>query len=86
MKRIVDDKNLSGLDALLGERVLLLCMNYFYWGKLVGVNKTKVELEDAHIVYETGSWKNASFQDSQALPCKKLYVRISSIEAFCERA
>ena len=83
MKRIIEETGATGLDSLLGERVLLMCGNYFYTGKLVGVNKTFVELSDAAIVYETGEWSASSFKDAQRLePAGPTFVRIQWIEAF----
>ena len=35
---------------------MLMCLNYFYVGKLVGVNRTCLKLEDVSVVYETGEW------------------------------
>src|SRR5208282_5297819 len=56
MKQIVTVTEVEGegLEALLGQNVLLFCLNYIYTGKLVGVNSTFVKLEGAKIVYETG--------------------------------
>ena len=65
--RIIESEELSGLEALLGENVLLLCANYFYSGKLAGVNKSCVELENPCIVYETGAWDNKAYTDVQKL-------------------
>ena len=82
MKKIVEIDPKAGLESLLGERVLLLCLNYFYAGKLVGVNRASVLLHDASIVYETGDWSAASFKDQQAIKRSAVYVRIAAIEAF----
>ena len=82
MKRIVDDDNASGLEALLGEKVLLICANYFYSGKLTGVNKTFVELEDAGIVYETGSWAEKGYTNLEKFHTKKWFVETSFIESY----
>jgi hypothetical protein len=83
MKRIVEDSaKKEGLDSLLGEKVILLCGNYFYAGKLVGVNKTQVALEDASIVYETGSWTDKTWKDAQSLGTGEHYVRIQWIESY----
>jgi hypothetical protein len=72
----------AGLLALMGERVLLMCTNYFYTGKLTGVNTDFVELEDPAIVYETGQWSNKNYTDEQRLHAKVFYVRTPAIEAF----
>lgn len=72
----------EGLVSLLGEKVILFCMNYFYAGKLAGVNSDCVLLEDGGIVYETGPFNDSSWKDFQKIG--KLYVRISSIEAYAK--
>jgi hypothetical protein len=74
----VDDE---GLVGLMGERVTLFCLNYFYTGELVGVNDTCVLLEDAAIVFDTGSYKDKDWADAQKLP-HPIYVMTSAIEAF----
>ena len=81
MKKIIEVDAKAGLDSLLGERVILLCMNYFYAGRLVGVNKTVVLLEDASVVYETGEWGLPNWKDAQKIG-RPVYVRIPSIESF----
>lgn len=73
----------EGLEALMGENVLLLCSNYFYTGKLVGINATCVKLENPSIVYETGPWANKTYADSQKMAVSVLYVQNSHIESFC---
>ena len=82
MKRIIEDSNASGLDALIGENVLLLCANYFYAGKLTGVNENCVELAEPQIVYETGEWTSGTYKDAQKLHAKKWYVSLSTIESY----
>lgn len=82
MKRIVEETEVAGLEALLGEVVLLMCANYFYAGKLVGVNASCVELADAFIVYETGPWTDKSYADAQKIHAKKWYVSTSAIESY----
>ena len=71
----------EGLEILLGEKVTLFCLNYIYTGKLAGVNKTCVLLEDAAIVYETGELCSKEFKDAQKLP-NSWYVQIGAIESF----
>ena len=80
MKKLVEVSD-EGLEGLMGETVTLFCMNYFYTGKLVGVNATCVLLDDPKIVYETGSWSEKEWSDAQSLP-SSLYVQVSSIESF----
>lgn len=81
MKKLIEQVEGEGLEALLGERVTLFCLNYIYTGKLIGVNKQCVLLEDAGIVYETGSLKDKEWSDMQELP-HDWYVSISAIESF----
>jgi hypothetical protein len=71
----------EGLEALLGENVILYCINYFYAGKLVGVNEKCVLLEDAEIVYETGALKANTWAEAQSFPYD-IYVMIEAIESF----
>jgi len=72
----------EGLKALMGEQVLLMCANYFYAGKLVGVNDTCVKLEEPSIVYDTGSFSSDSWSDAQRLHADEWYVQLSAIESF----
>ena len=81
MKRLIEDIEGEGLEGLLGQRVTLMCVNYFYTGKLIGVNDTCVKLTDASIVYETGEWSSKDWFDAQALP-NDLYVQVNAIESF----
>ncbi len=81
MKCLIETKDNEGLEALLGQRVTLFCMNYIYTGKLVGVNETCVKLEAAAIVYETGELGNSSWKDAQSLP-NDWYVQTGNIESF----
>ena len=84
MKQVVTITEVDGegLEALLNQYVLLFCLNYFYAGKLVGVNERFVKLEDAKIVYETGSFTSKGYQDSQELPGSAWYVQTSAIESY----
>lgn len=85
MKKLVQVQEIEGegLDALLGEQVILFCGNYFYAGKLIGVNDKFVLLEDAGIVYETGAFSDAKWKDFQKMQ-QPIYVMVSHIEAFCK--
>ena len=84
MKKLVSVTEVDGegLESLLGERVLLLCANYFYTGKLIGVNEKFVQLEDPAIVYETGAFSDKSYKDEQKLHAKVFYVSTAAIESF----
>ena len=84
MKKLVkvEEVNGEGLIALMGETVTLFCLNYIYAGILVGVNDTFVKLENAHVIYETGSFNDKKFKDAQKLTNNVWYVQTSSIESF----
>lgn len=81
MKVLMEIKE-DGLETLMGKKVILFCANYFYTGKLVGVNKTVVKLEDAAIVYETGPFTDSKYKDEQPIGKHDHYVRIPAIESF----
>jgi hypothetical protein len=84
MKKLVEVVQVEGegLDGLLGQEVLLLCQNYFYTGKLVGVNDTFVKLEKTIIVYETGTFSSKGYKDAQTLHTSEFYINRAAIEAF----
>jgi hypothetical protein len=86
MKRLVTVTEVEGegLAGLLGSNVILCCTNYFYAGKLIGVNDHDIQLEEAKIVFETGAWGAETWQSAEALPSKLWYVRIASIESYGE--
>lgn len=81
MKVLVTEKEGEGLEALMGQRVTLFCMNYIYTGKLIGVNQTCVKLSDAAVVYETGALTDKTWKNAQSLP-QDWYVATSAIESF----
>jgi len=82
LKQLIESDKAEGLESLLGESVLLMCMNYFYAGKLIGVNEADVILEDARIVYDTGTWSNDSYSDAQKIGPKEWLIRVYSIESY----
>jgi hypothetical protein len=72
----------EGLPGLLGQNVTLYCSAYIYTGKLVGVNDTCVKLEQARIVYDTGSFNTKTFTTEDKFPNDVWYVQLSSVESF----
>jgi len=77
----VDEGSLLGL---LGQKIILMCMNYSYVGTLEGVNDKFVLLgDDSAICYETGDWNSASWKDAQKVG-KKTRVFIDKIESYFE--
>ena len=83
MKKLVQTVEVEGegLCALMGEQVLLFCLNYIYTGKLTGVNETCVQLTNAAIVYETGELTSKTWNDSQKLP-HEWYVQLACVESY----
>ena len=81
VKKIIETKDVEGLEKLMGERVTLYCQIYIYTGKLVGVNDSYVLLEDAGVVYETGAYDKTDWGDMQKLP-HDWYVMKNAIESF----
>ena len=77
---IVEEEN-EGLLALLGHQVTFFCAVYIYTGKLIGVNKTCIKLENPKIVYETGAFDTKTWKDAQSLP-NEFYIQVGMIEGF----
>jgi hypothetical protein len=86
MKRIITKEvekiDGAGIESMLGEKVLIMALNYNYAGKLTGVNDEFIELENASIVYETGKWDADSWADAQKLPSQYWYVPKAAIESY----
>lgn len=82
MKMIIENVSGEGFESLLGENITTLCANYFYTGKLLGVNDECILLGDPSMIYETGTWTEKNWADAQKLPTEKLYVMKSAIESF----
>lgn len=72
----------AGLVSLLGKRVILLCAAYFYDGTLEGVNDTCVELSDAHIVFNAGTWSDPGYETAESFRGGQLFVQVAAIESF----
>ena len=73
----------EGLISLLNEEVLIMCFNYFYAGKLIGVNDVYIKLQNCHIVYETGAWVDKNYKDAQKVSDEH-YIQLASIESYCK--
>ena len=83
MKRIIETKEVpSGFESLLGEEIVVWCLNYIYSGKLVGINATDILLENPSVVYETGELTAKKFKDAQPLGVNEWFIRISCIESY----
>ncbi len=81
MKKLVEVEG-EGFDKLMGEKITIFCINYFYTGKLVGVNENYILLKDPSIVFETGDFSNKEWDDCQSLCTDEFYIQKSSIESF----
>ena len=71
----------EGLVGLLDKRITLFCVNYIYTGDLAGVNDDFIKLENAAIVYETGSFDKEDWKDAQSMP-NDFYIMRSAVESF----
>ena len=80
MKKLIEQVEGEGLESLLGEKIIVWCLNYIYHGTLEGVNDTDILLTGASVVYETGPLKE-TIKDKQELP-SQLYVRTDKIECY----
>ena len=81
MKKLIEQVEGEGFEALLGETITVFCLNYIYTGKLTGVNDSCILLESPKIVYETGPFNEPSWKDAQSLP-NCLYIQTGCIESF----
>lgn len=70
------------MDELVGTKVTLFCGIYIYTGTLKDVSALgDVGLDDAKLVYETGSLTEGDWKDAQDLP-DGWRVMLSAIESF----
>jgi hypothetical protein len=81
MKKLIEQVDGEGFEALFGETITLFCLSYIYTGKLIGVNTTCVLLENPKIVYETGPFNDKKWKDAHELP-NQLYVQVGCVESF----
>lgn len=77
----VEEIEEEGFLALLGKQITCFSAVYIYTGKLIGVNKTCIKLENPKIVYETGAFTDKNWKDAQALP-NEIYLQTAMIESF----
>lgn len=81
VEECVVENDEEGFLALLGQTITCFCAVYIYTGKLIGVNRTCIKLQNPSIVYETGDFSNKSWKDAQALP-HEIYIQTGLIESF----
>ena len=82
MKTLIDVEN-EGLMSFIGKPITVYCAAYIYYGTLSGVNDECIKLDDAKIVYDTGSHNTDKFADVEPLP-GVWYLQKSAIEGFGE--
>ena len=82
MKKVIETEENEGFESLLGDRILVMCANYFYSGMLVGVNDDFILLKDPSIVYETGKWSESGYSNAEKLHVDFWRVRIEFIESY----
>jgi hypothetical protein len=80
MKRLIETEE-GGFASMLGEKICVYGAIYIYAGKLIGVNKDHIELDEAEIVYETGGMQTESWETSEKLP-GVWRIQIASIESW----
>jgi hypothetical protein len=71
----------EGMMMFMHKHVLLMCMNYFYYGYLEDVNGDLAIISKPRIVYQTGKWDAKTWQRAEELPAKTWSVRIATIES-----
>jgi hypothetical protein len=74
-------KEVESLDELVGKVYLFQCARYIYHGKVKKVTSDYIELTDASVVFETGSYDSKEAEDAQKLP-NNIYVMRNALEAF----
>ena len=70
-----------GVAQFMGKSILLKCMNYFYFGKIIGVDAFGATVQDCYVVFETGAFDAAQFKDAQKIG-DRFVIALQSIEAF----
>lgn len=71
------------LESLKGFNVILFCSNYFYTGKVVGVDEHTVTIKGARMIFDTGEFKNGpKFKDVEKLYSDEWHINTSFIESF----
>lgn len=86
MKKLVQVTEVEneGLVSLMGKRVFIVAMSYFYEGILTGVNSDCVLIEDAYFVLESGDFTKSEIPNAEKIKSGKIYVQTKSIESFFE--
>ena len=70
----------SEYDKYIGKRPTIYAMNYIYTGEVVRVEGGSIILDNAMIVYNTGSHESPDWSDAEKMP-NGWSVTIQSIES-----
>lgn len=82
IKEEESNKSTNDFSDFLNKQMVLFCCRYIYAGKLVEESENSLVLEDPHVIYETGDFKDPEFSDCQSLNCKKWSLSKQSIESY----
>ena len=81
-KRIIEESETVGVDDLLGETIIVMCMNYTYSGILVSASDDAFLLRNPEIVFKTGPFKEPGWERSEPTCCSEQYIARSAIESY----
>lgn len=76
-----ESKEINSMEDLIGETYIFQCARYIYHGKVKFVHSDYIQLEDASVVFETGSYDSDKAENKQALP-KGVNILRQSVESF----
>lgn len=72
-----------GFQALMGRVVELWGVDYIYHGKLAEIRLDAVRLEDASIIFDTGSFDSDEYARIEKLTTDR-WVKRAAVESYCE--
>ena len=76
-----EEKESKQLELLLDKQITIFGVNYIYHGTLISYNSELLSIDNAKIVYETGSFSK-SFKDAQNLESSCIHIQRCAIESF----
>lgn len=84
-EEVLEETGQAYYESLMGTRPILYCANFFYTGKIIGVNGLGVLLgNDASIVYLTGAHDSKKFSSHAGFGGANVFVHYAAIEACIE--
>ena len=84
MKKIIETNTEDELKGFLGKKVVFMCSNYFYTGKLIGINEVYYILENPSIIYETGAWQEKNWENCESMNIPQTQIMANAVECFFE--